>query len=95
MLGKTTYDPYVMDIALSVNQDTFLVSQVLNQLQKFYNGTDTRKMVLNAFTGSGKTTVTIKKAKTETEEIITPYGHHTTITLSPSEPSKETVTING
>jgi replicative superfamily II helicase len=61
MLGKTTYDPYVMDIALSVNQDTFLVSQVLNQLQKFYNGTDTRKMVLNAFTGSGKTTVTIKR----------------------------------
>jgi superfamily II DNA or RNA helicase len=50
-----------MDIALSVNQDKYLVNQVIEQLRKFYSGSDTRKMVLNAFTGSGKTTVTLKR----------------------------------
>lgn len=57
---KTTYQPYVCDIAITQNQQKFLVNQVINQLTKFYNGKDTRKLVLNAFTGSGKTTVSLK-----------------------------------
>jgi len=57
---QTTYNPFVSDISLSVNQDKFLVRQVINQIDKFYKRTDIRRMVLNAFTGSGKTTVSIK-----------------------------------
>jgi superfamily II DNA or RNA helicase len=57
---KTTYNPYVCDIAITQNQEKFLVNQVINQLAKFYSGKDNRKMVLNAFTGSGKTTVALK-----------------------------------
>lgn len=57
---QTTYNPFVSDITLSVNQDKFLVRQVIGQLDKFYNQIDIRRMVLNAFTGSGKTTVSIK-----------------------------------
>jgi hypothetical protein len=57
---KTTYTPYVPDIVLSVNQNKFLVQQVITQLDKFYSRIDSRRMVLNAFTGSGKTTVAIK-----------------------------------
>jgi len=57
---QNTYNPFVSDIVLSVNQHKHLVQQVVNQLDKFYKRTDVRKMVLNAFTGSGKTTVSIK-----------------------------------
>lgn len=60
MFSKTAYNPYKCDILLSKNQNKFLVNQVITQLQKFYTGNDDRKMVLNAFTGSGKTTVSIK-----------------------------------
>ena len=55
-----TSQAYKCDILLSQNQQKFLVEQVINQLGLFYSGQDSRKMVLNAFTGSGKTTVTIK-----------------------------------
>jgi len=74
MFAKTTYNPYIMDIALSVNQDKFLVNQVIGQLRKFYNGIDSRKMVLNAFTGSGKTTVTIKRTIPEFIKEFYPQG---------------------
>ena len=57
---QTSYNPFVSDITLSVNQNKFLVQQVISQLDKFYNQIDLRRMVLNAFTGSGKTTVSIK-----------------------------------
>jgi superfamily II DNA or RNA helicase len=57
---QTSYNPFVSDITLSVNQNKFLVQQVINQLDKFYKHIDIRRMVLNAFTGSGKTTVSIK-----------------------------------
>ena len=57
---QNTYNPFISDIVLSVNQNKHLVQQVVNQLDKFYKRTDVRKMVLNAFTGSGKTTVSIK-----------------------------------
>ena len=60
LFKRTTYNPYQSDIALSQNQQNFLVNQVINQLDKFYTGKDTRRMVLNAFTGSGKTTVSLK-----------------------------------
>lgn len=61
MFGRTKTEKYVSDIAISQNQSKFLVNQVVSQLSKFYNGVDMRKMILNAFTGSGKTTVTIKE----------------------------------
>lgn len=60
MFSKTTYNPYVCDITLSPNQKKHLVAQVISQLGQFYYHGDLRKMVLNAFTGSGKTTVSIK-----------------------------------
>lgn len=60
MFNRTTYTPYQCDIAITQNQQKYLVTQVLNQLDKFYKGKDTRRMVLNAFTGSGKTTVSLK-----------------------------------
>jgi superfamily II DNA or RNA helicase len=60
MFKRTKYDPYVCDIAITQNQQKFLVNQVVNQLDKFYKGKDIRRMVLNAFTGSGKTTVSLK-----------------------------------
>lgn len=59
MFARTTYNPYVSDIALSSNQQKYMVDQVIYQLKSYYNGDD-RDLVLNAFTGSGKTTVAIK-----------------------------------
>lgn len=61
MFGRTKTEKYVSDIAMSQTQKKFLVNQVVAQLQNFYNCIDPRKMVLSAFTGSGKTTVTIKE----------------------------------
>ena len=60
MFSQTTYNPYVCDITLSPNQQKHLVAQVITQLGNFYLKGDSRKIVLNAFTGSGKTTVSIK-----------------------------------
>jgi superfamily II DNA or RNA helicase len=60
IFDSCTIQPYSSDILLSQNQQKFLVDQVIDQLRLFYSGQDNRKMVLNAFTGSGKTTVTIK-----------------------------------
>lgn len=60
MFARTTYNPYVSSISLSPNQQKFMVSQVISQLNEFYSGADCRDLVLNAFTGSGKTTVAIK-----------------------------------
>ena len=61
MFGKTKSEKYVSDITMSGAQQKFLVNQVISQLRKFYDGVDSRKMVLEAFTGSGKTTVTVKE----------------------------------
>lgn len=52
---------YLSDITLSDNQSKYLVNQVVKQMDRFYNHGDRRRMVLNAFTGSGKTTVAVKE----------------------------------
>lgn len=61
MFGKSKSEKYVSDISISQDQQKFLVNQVISQLRKFYDNVDPRKMVLSAFTGSGKTTVTVKE----------------------------------
>lgn len=61
MFARAKSEKYVSDIAITQSQKKFLVSQVIAQLQNFYDGIDPRKMVLSAFTGSGKTTVTVKE----------------------------------
>lgn len=61
MFKRVKTQQYVSDIKLSPNQDKFLVKQVLEQFDKFYSKSDLRKIVLEAFTGSGKTTVIVKQ----------------------------------
>lgn len=74
MFQRTTYDPYTCDIAITQNQQKYLVTQVISQLDKFYKGKDTRRMVLNAFTGSGKTTVSLKVLVPEFIKTFYPLG---------------------
>lgn len=61
MFAKIETVPYVSDLKLSRTQKKFMINQVMDQLDKFYNRGDQRKIILQAFTGSGKTTVTIKE----------------------------------
>jgi len=88
MFSKTTYNPYVCDITLSPNQQKHLVAQVISQLGNFYLKGDTRKMVLNAFTGSGKTTVSIKAL---VPEFIEQFAKHGKRVLGFMAPRKEVV----
>lgn len=60
MFQRSVTKPYLCDISITQSQQKYLVSQTIAQLDKFYKGIDSRKIVLNAFTGSGKTTVTLK-----------------------------------
>jgi superfamily II DNA or RNA helicase len=83
MFSKTTYDPYVCNIAITQNQQKFLVNQVLTQLGKFYKGKDNRRMVLNAFTGSGKTTVALKVLIPEFVKNFYPNGKRVVVFMAP------------
>lgn len=74
LFPEATQSEYQPDIVLTANQQKHLVDQVIDQLDKFYAGTDDRKMVLNAFTGSGKTTVTLKSLIPEFIEKFYPQG---------------------
>lgn len=74
LFPETIQSEYKSDIVLTSNQQKHLVDQVIDQLDKFYAGTDDRKMVLNAFTGSGKTTVTLKSLIPEFIEKFYPQG---------------------
>ncbi len=88
MFSKTTYNPYVCDITLSPNQKKHLVAQVIAQLGNFYFKGDSRKMVLNAFTGSGKTTVSIKAL---VPEFVEQFAGHGKRVLGFMAPRKEVV----
>lgn len=88
MFSQTTYNPYVCDITLSPNQQKHLVAQVITQLGNFYLKGDSRKMVLNAFTGSGKTTVSIKAL---VPEFIKQFAKHGKRVLGFMAPRKEVV----
>ena len=88
MFSQTTYNPYVCDITLSPNQQKHLVAQVIRQLGNFYLKGDSRKMVLNAFTGSGKTTVSIKAL---VPEFIKQFAKHGKRVLGFMAPRKEVV----
>lgn len=68
-------------IVLTTNQQKYLVDQVITQLGNFWNG-DTRKMVLQAFTGSGKTTVTIKALIPEFIKTFYPQGKRIIVFMS-------------
>lgn len=60
MLQRNTYNPYMCDIMITRNQQKYLVNQVINQIDLYYKGLDDRRMILNAFTGSGKTTISLQ-----------------------------------
>jgi hypothetical protein len=88
MFAKVSYNQYVCDIVLSPNQQKHLVAQVISQLGNFYLNGDSRKMVLNAFTGSGKTTVSIKAL---VPEFIEQFAMHGKRVLGFMAPRKEVV----
>lgn len=83
MFQRNTYDPYICDIAITQNQQKYLVTQVINQLDKFYKGKDQRRMVLNAFTGSGKTTVSLKVLVPEYIKAFYPAGKRVILFSAP------------
>lgn len=106
MFARTIYNPYVSDIQLSTNQQKYLVNQVISTLHGFYAGTDNRDLVLNAFTGSGKTTVAIKTLIPDYVSAFYPIGKRITGFMAPRKEvvdkayrvAKETIdetTVNG
>lgn len=82
LFPQISYDEYHSGITLTNNQQTHLVDQVITQLDKFYSGVDNRKMVLNAFTGSGKTTVTLKALIPEFIKNFYPRGKRVIVFMS-------------
>ena len=82
LFPRISHDEYHSGITLTSNQQTHLVDQVITQLDKFYSGVDNRKMVLNAFTGSGKTTVTLKALIPEFIKNFYPKGKRVIVFMS-------------
>jgi superfamily II DNA or RNA helicase len=60
MFNKSAPKPYQYNIFVTAIQQEYMVDNVLNYLDKIYYDNDSKRMVLDAFTGSGKTTVTLK-----------------------------------
>lgn len=74
LFPEISHTEYQSDIVITANQQKHLVNQVIDQLGKFYSGVDQRKMTLGAFTGSGKTTVTLKELIPEFIKTYYPQG---------------------
>jgi superfamily II DNA or RNA helicase len=83
MFKRVTYLPYTCDIAITKNQQKYLVNQVIKHLDAFYQSNDNRRLVLNAFTGSGKTTVTLKVTIPEFIKKFYPQGKRVIAFMAP------------
>lgn len=82
---KNSSNPFVSDISLTASQDKHLVRQVIVELSKFYKKVHTQKLVLNAFTGSGKTTVAIKALIPEFIRSFYPLGKRVIGFMAPNK----------